>query len=81
MPSLIVRGRPKEVVGVVTFINVNLLTSLNSTPITSFYFNKGERYKSLPINSPSSLSYTASYPPLVSIDSVLSNAITVPNTS
>jgi hypothetical protein len=42
---------------------------------------KEEQYRSLPINSPSSLSYPVSYPLLVSIDSMLSDTATVPDIS
>ena len=68
-------------VGVVTFINVDLSTSSNSAPATSLCFDAGGQHGSLPMNTPSSSSYVASHPPLVSMDGALSGAATVPDIS
>lgn len=70
-----------RVIGAVTFINIDLSPSSNSAPATSLYFDEGEQHGSLPMNGPSSSSYVASHPPLVSMDGALSDAATVPNTS
>jgi hypothetical protein len=70
-----------QTVGAVTFINGTLSTSSNSAPATSLYFDVGGQHRSLPMNGPSSSSYAAPHPPLVSMDGALSNAAMVPDTS
>ena len=47
----------------------------------SLYFNVGEQYRSLLMNGPPSSSYVVLHPSLVSMNSVLSDAIIVLNIS
>jgi hypothetical protein len=67
--------------GVVILINVAFSPLSNSAPATSLYFDEGKQHGSLHINDPSSSSYPASHPPLVSMDGALSDAAMVPDTS